>query len=767
VIGTSALRKEDGPLLTGAARFVGDVDRPGMLHAVVLRSPFAHASILSLDAREALAQPGVTAIVTAADLPPDTPPIPMRMFSRPGLERFLQPPLAVDTVRYSGEPVAVVIAGSRYEAEDAAELVDVAYEPLEPVLAADAALADDAAILHAAAGTNLAAALVVEAGDVEAAFADADLVVEERIECGRHAAIPLEPRGLVAEVDDATGELTVFGAAKVVHVNRRILARLLGWPEERIRLVEVHVGGGFGARGEFYPEDFLIPFCAIRLRRAVAWIEDRGEHMRACNHSREQIHEIALACTADGTFLALRDRLLNDTGAYIRTHGLVVPGMSAALLPGPYRWRAYRCHVHQVVTSKTPAGTYRAPGRYEANFARERLVDVAAHRLGIDPVELRRRNLIGPEEMPYATGTHTDGHPVVYDSGDFPLLLDKGLERFRYGELQRWREEEPAAGRRRGVGTAFFVEKSGIAQWEYARVEVDSGGKTHVYSGGASLGQGLETVLAQVCSEALGVPYDDVDVVHGDTAVVPDGMGAFGSRAATLGGSAVLQGATRLRERLLALAAEELEIGVDDLELAGDRVVARGTASLGISLAELYERAAPARALAKGRPPGLAEETYFRSEDMTFPYGLHCAAVEVDLETGGVRVDRYGVAYDIGRAINPQLVEGQIVGGAAQGVGGALLEELVYDEGGQLVAGSFVDYLLPTAGEAPAVDVLVTEDAPTPRNPLGAKGAGEGGTAAAGAAIANAVSDALGAEATRLPLSPERVLELAGRGGLR
>ncbi|HZQ03568.1 MAG TPA: xanthine dehydrogenase family protein molybdopterin-binding subunit [Gaiellaceae bacterium] len=711
-------RKEDLPHLTGTARFVGDVELPGMLHARIVRSPLAHARISSIGTGEALAQPGVAAVLTADDLPPATPPIPTRMFSQPGLERFLQQPLARDTVRYSGEPVAVVVAASRYVAEDAAELVELELEPLEPVLAVERALEPEAPVLHEEAGTNVAGSFVVEHGDIDAAFAAAALVVEERLAVQRHAAVPLEPRGLVANLDES-GVVTVLGAAKIPHVNRRILAQLLGWPEARVRLVELHVGGGFGARGEFYPEDFLVPYCAVRLGRPVSWIEDRAEHLRACNHSREQVHELALALDGNGRFLGLRDRLLNDSGAYVRTHGLVVPGMGAALLPGPYRWPAYRCEVSHVVTCKTPAGTYRSPGRYEANFARERLIDVAAHRLGLDPVELRRRNLVPPTGMPYASGTNTDGHPVVYDSGDYPLLLEKACRRFDWDGLRRWRHERPGDGRRRGLGLAFFVEKSGIARWEYARVELSGSGAATVYSGSASMGQGVETVLAQVCADALGVAFEDVTVVHGDTASIPDGMGAFGSRAATLGGSAV------------HLAAESLRTRV-------------------------REQGAPA--------PGetLSADARFESEDMTFPYGVHVAAVEVDVETGRVDIHRYGVAYDVGRALNPTLVEGQIVGGVAQGVGGALLEELVYDERGQLLSASFVDYLLPTAVEVPPVDVLITEDAPTPRNPLGAKGAGEGGAAAAGAAVANAVADALGVEVTRLPLSPERVVALAG-----
>ncbi len=761
-IGSSPLRKEDGPLLRGTARFVDDVSRPGTLHAYIVRSPLAHARILSTDVSAAEAGPGVHAVVTAADLPPTLQPIPMRMFVDGPLNDYLQYPLAREVVRYSGEPVAVVLADSRYTAEDGAELVEVEYEPLSIVLQPDDALEPEAPLVHDGTVSNRAGGFTIEWGEIEQAFDSAALVVEERIEVGRHAAVPLETRGLLAEVD-LNGVLTVFGAAKIPHVNRGILARLLDWPEERVRLVELHVGGGFGARGEFYPEDFLIPFCAIRLGRAVAWTEDREEHLRACNHSREQVHEVAFALDADGRFLALRDRFLNNTGAYIRTHGLVVPGMTAALLPGPYRWPAYRCEVNQVVTNKTPAGTYRAPGRYEANFVRERMIDIAAHRLGIDPIELRLLNLVGAGEMPYATGTHTDGHPVVYDSGDYERLLGLTLERFDRASWRRWCADAEAP-RRRGVGVALFVEKSGIARWDYARVEITNSGGAQVYSGAASLGQGLETVLAQICAEGLGVDYGRVSVLHGDTAVIPAGMGAFGSRATTLGGSAVLRSSERLRERILKLASEQLEIAAADLELSGDRVFARGAEARSITLAELHELAQPARVLPTGGAPFLSEEAYFLSEDMTFPYGVHCAAVEIDTETGGVEVVGYTVGYDVGRAINPVLVEGQIVGGAAQGIGGALLEELVYDEEGQLAAGSFMDYLLPTAGEAPPVDVLITEDAPTPRNPLGAKGAGEGGTAAAGAAIANAVADALGAEPNRLPLTPERVVQLARTG---
>jgi CO/xanthine dehydrogenase Mo-binding subunit len=762
IVGQPVLRKEDGRLLTGSGCFVDDLQRPDALRAAIVRSSHAHAQI-DVNAERARAHPGVVDVITAADIPPETPPIPIRISPLPGLERMLQPPLAREKTRYCGEPLAVVVTDSRYVAEDALDLVDVAYEPLEPVTELEQAVAADATILHEQAGTNVAGTLRTEFGDVEAAFAEADVVITKRLACQRHASIPLEPRGLLAELEAGSGRLVVWGAAKIVHINRRLLAAMLGWPEERIRLVELDVGGGFGGRGEFYPEDFLVPFCAIRTGRPVAWTEDRAESLKALNHSREQLHDVELALRADGTLLAMRDRFMMNTGAYVRTHGAVVPGMTVAMLPGPYRWCAYRCEMQQVVTNKTPAGTYRAPGRYEANFVRERMIDIAARQLARDPLDLRRQNLITPEAMPHDVGTENAGHKLTFDSGDYPLLLDKAADRFDYAAMRRWRDASPRPGRRRGLGTAYFVEKSGIGRWEYARVGVTSEGRIVVHVGSASVGQGVETVLAQICAEALGVRYEDVTVAHGDTDRVAYGVGSFGSRATALGGPAVMRASELLRERILKLAADRLEADPQDLRIEANRVFVNGSPGTGVMLAELAAAAAPDAALASGGSPGLEDEAYFEASDMSFPYGLHCAAVEVDSETGAVEIVRYAVAYDIGVAINPTLVEGQIVGGVAQGIGGALLEELAYNADGQLVAGSFMDYLLPTACEIPPVEVLVTEDAPTPLSPLGAKGAGEGGTAAAGAAIANAISDATGTEATVLPLTPERVLGLTDR----
>lgn len=733
-IGASPLRKEDWPLLRGEATFVADFKRPGMVHAFVARSPLAHARFGAIDATEVLKAPGVIDVITAADLPHRGRPIPTRMFNDEAANRYLQRPLADGEVRYSGEPVAVIIAGSRYAAEDAAELLRIDYEPLGVVLDMEEA---------ASSADHVAGTLVVEMGDIDAALADAHLVVKEEFRIQRHAAVPLECRGLLAEYDAASESLTVWGAAKIPHVNRRILAQLLGWDEARIRMVELHVGGGFGARGEFYPEDFLIPFAAMRVNRPVMWVEDREENLRATNQSREQVHRVELALAEDGKFLGLKDTFINNTGAYVRTHGMTVPGLSISMLPGPYSWPAYRGEYKSVLTNKTPGGTYRSPGRYEVNFVRERLIDIAANRLGLDKVEIRRRNLIARDAFPHDTGTLFDGHPVVYDSGDYQLLLDKSLEAFDYAGLKRWRSQPAKDGLKRGIGVAFFVEKAGPAEREYARVELDPRGEVTVFTGTASLGQGMETTLAQVCATHLGLDFDRIRVVHGDTAAIPEGMGSFGSRAAMMGGAAVMGASVKLRRQLLDLAAEQLEASPDDLVLTPDGVTVKGTPSRMVPF------------------PGLAVEDRFVCELLGFPYGVHVAAVEVDPRSGAVHIRRYAIGYDIGRCINPVIVQGQMAGGFAQGVGGALLEEFAFDASGQPLSASFMDYLIPTALEVPDVETLVTEDAPSPLNPLGVKGAGEGGTAAVGGAIANAVADALGVEVVQLPLTPQRIVELA------
>ena len=684
------------------------------------------------------------------------------------LSRYLQPVLASEVVRYVGEPLAVVVAGDPYLAEDAAELVDIDIEPGPAVLDARAAAGPGAPELHP--GGNVAAEFTLGFGDVAAAFATAARVVQVELDIGRHGAVPLEPRTLLADPDPVTGALDIFGMTKVPVFNRDLLAALLGMDETLIHVHAVDAGGGFGARGEFYPEDFLVPWLARTLRRPVKWVEDRAEHLVTVNHSRQQSHRLAAAFGPGGRLLGLRADVVHDNGAYCRTHGIIVPELTLAMLPGPYRVPAYHGRVQVVLTSKTPCGTYRAPGRFEGSAAREQLLDVAADELGIDRVELRRRNLLRPDELPCQRAMSTLGTDVVLDAGDYPALLAAaGAEASRLGypaEVAAGR----AAGRRLGLGVAAFLEKSGLGPQETADVVISRTGAVHVYSGGTSLGQGIETVLAQIAADVLGLDPAGVSVVNGDTALQPFGGGSWASRSTVVAGSAVHAAAGAVRDRAVEVAARMLEAAPADLVCAGGAVSVRGDPGSAVTLGEIAAAAGPAsRWLHSGEPAGLSARRRFEVTHMTYPYGVHIAVVDVDPGTGGVQVLRYLVAYEVGRAVNPTLVEGQLRGGAAQGIGGALLEEFCYDEAGQPQSVTFMDYRIPTAAEVPPIDVLVTQDSPAPGNPLGVRGAGEGGVSAAGAAVASAVRDALGLAGSvgQLPLTAARVQELASGGGGR
>jgi len=758
-VGTSVTRKEDNRLLRGSGRFVGDIIRPGMLYAAILRSPFPHGKLKRIDTEQARKMSGVVSVITFADMP-DVKPIPMRLAPRDDLIRALQKPLASDRVRYVGEPLAVVIAESRYQGEDALEVIDFEIDELEAVVDARRAVEKGAPILHPAVPDNIAGHFVEKTGDVERALAEADLVLEEEFYIQRHSGVPLETRGLVAEYDDGQRLLTIWGPTKVVHFNHAVLAGLLDMPPSQIRMIELENGGGYGIRGEFYPEDFLIPFIARKLRRPICWIEDRNEHLKSANHSREQWHRVRVGANKDGRIVAFDDVLLNVMGGYIRTHGATVPTMTAAYLPGPYKWDNYRCDANCVLVNKTPAGTYRGPGRFGAAFVRERVMDMVAHKLGLDPAEVRLKNFIPTELMPYNTGTTAFGKPTIYDSGDFHKQFHLALEKFNYYELQKQCEAERRAGRAIGIGFGCFVEKSGLGPWEYARVEIDPSGEVVVYTGAADLGQGVETVLSQVVADALPIDIERVRVVHGDTAQIPYGGGSYASRGTVLACNSAVVAVGEVRKKLMQLAAVALQADEKDLSIEKNCVVKKGTGA-SVPFVDLAKLAAPITALPLGIKPGMSGEGFFRAEHMVYPYGVHMALVEVDQETGFLKIHKYLIAYDIGRAINPMLVEGQLVGGMAQGLGGALLEEFSYDSEGQLLAGSFMDYLLPSSMEVPPVEIVLTEDAPSPLNPLGVKGVGEGGTVGVGAALANAVCNALGGkvEIKRLPLTPDRVLD--------
>jgi aerobic carbon-monoxide dehydrogenase large subunit len=753
-------RKEDARLLTGRGAYAADFRLPGMLRAAVLRSPHAHARLGEIGAKAALALPGVVAVVTADDLGP-IGRIPTRLGHRTGAVECLQLPLARERVRYVGEPVAMVIAESRYLAEDALDLMEVDYEPLETTTNARRSLEPDAPVLHPVVGVNLVDRLEIRKGDAPAALARARYRVGGHFAVQRHTGVPIETRGLTAAYDPGTGMLRLWGVAKVPHFNRRVLADLLGHPEHLIQFVELEVGGGFGVRGEFYPEDLVVPWAAMRLGRPVQWIEDRREHLMATNHSRQQDHDIEIGFDADYRIVALVDRFTVDMGAYIRTHGVVVPELTAALMPGPYRIPNYLSEARCVLTNKTPTGTYRGPGRFECTFVRERLLDIAADRLGIDPLELRRRNFIEPSEMPYDVGGASLAQQTVYDCGDYRSALDQALDAVGYVAVRREQAAARDQGRYLGIGVGCVLEKAGLGPWEYARVEVDATGHVVVYSGVAAVGQGIETTLAQVVADELAVPAEAITVVHGDSSRVPFGVGGFASRGASVALPAALEAARKVRAKIVRVAAGLLEADPGDLVVEGGAVHVRGVPDRQLTFRQLARSAIPGP---PGMEPGLYAEHFFEAPKMTYPYGTHIAVVEVDIETGVVALLKYVITYDVGRAVNPMIVDGQLVGALGQGLGGALFEELVYDEQGQPLTTTLMDYLVPTAMEMPAVTVArILEETPTPLNPLGVKGVGEGGSSGCGAAIANAVADALvplGIGITALPLSPDRLRAL-------
>ena len=769
-IGAPIRRGEDIRFLTGKATFIDDVKLPGMLYAAVLRSPHAHARIKSVDVSEALKLTGVVSVLTFADLPAGVKPIPLRMYQLDGLDRFLQYPLARGKVAYVGEPVALVAAVDRYVAEDGADLIQVEYEPLEVVPNIEAALRGDV-IIHEEQGTNVAGGHHVKLGDVDGAFREAEYTRKEVLRVHRHTGNPMETRGLVASHDGGRNEVTVWGMTKVPHFNRAVLSSLLELPEHRIHFIEPDVGGGFGIRGEFYPEDFLIPYAAMKLGRPVKWIEDRREHLMAANHSREVRCELEIAARRDGTLLGMRALIHGDMGAHIRTHGGLVPASTAGVLPGPYRIPAYEAHIHCVMTNKMGVGTYRAPGRYESCYFRERLLDMVAADLGMDPIDLRRKNLIQPEEIPYELGPTRPGvASTVFDSGDYPRALEHALERFGYDDLKPLQGKKQD-GRYHGIGIGWFVKNTGLGPSEGARIAIAGPESVAVYLGIATLGQGHETVMAQICADALGVPIEWITVFHGSTDLMPWGGGTYSSRGTVMAGNAVHLTAEALKGRLLQVASQRLETDPAGLEFHGGKVHAAGTDQPLLGLGELLEMTRPGK-VAGGEAPGLEATEYFHTDKLTYTYGGHLVHLTVDPETGMVEILRYLVLEDVGRAVNPLLVHGQALGAVAQGIGGTMLEELVYNEDGQLLTTTLLDYPLPSSMEIPPVESIITEYSPSPLNPLGVKGAGEGGIVACGAALANAVSHALssfGIQIKDLPLTPDRlrrlIREAGGSGG--
>ncbi len=741
-IGRPMERTEDLRFLRGSGTYVADVNRPGQLTAVILRSSVPHGRLRRVDARRALELPGVGYVLVVKDFAEPIPRIALRLQPLARLEPFHQPMIADYKVRYVGEPVAVVVADTAAIAEDALDLIDVDIEPLPAVIGREQS---EPALLFEEHGSNIALTWHAFRGDAEGAFESADYVRRERFKVQRHAAMFMEPRGFVADWDGS--KLTVWGAAKTAWYNRRLLAASLGLPNEAVELIEADVGGGFGSRGEFYPEDYLIPAAARLIARPVKWTEDRREHMMAANHARDIECEVEIAATRDGRILGLRGQVWADIGAYIRTNGSVGPRNVAQYMSGPYQIENIDLKSSMLLTNKTPSGTYRGPGRFETDFARERLLDIMADDLKIDRVELRRRNLVADRQMPYPLPSITPyDSSTELDSGDYHAVFDRCLNEFGWNNKKQL-SGKLIDGEYHGLGVASFIEGGAAGPKEEARLVLEMDGSLTVYLGSSSVGQGLETIMAQIAADATELPFEKIRVLHGSTNHVKDGYGAYHSRSTVMGGSAILLAAEKLKEQIKLRAAEKLGCPAHNVLLDGERA---GSGSQTISLSELSN-------------PPIEVEAEFLNKKYTWAYGTHAAHVAVDPATGAVRVLDYVSVEDVGRIINPATLHGQAIGSIVQGLGGAFLERLVYDENGQLLTGSFADYLMPSAPDFPVVRSVMVELKPCPNNPLGAKGAGEGGIIPVGGIMANAVADALKdlkVQPMELPLSPPRVWAL-------
>jgi carbon-monoxide dehydrogenase large subunit len=761
MIGARVRRLEDPRLLRGKGSYVDDISLPGILHAALVRSRYGHARIKSIDLAAVKAAPGVIDAFTLTDGWKEPPTIPV-LVGVPSLLPCPQYPLARDRVRYVGEPVAVVVAIDRARAEDAGELAEVEYEPLPAIADCDAAQTAGAQLLHDTVPGNIAARWTDEIGNVARAFASADKVVRERFRMQRYTGVPMETRGVLATIEPVTGDLTIWASGQWPHTARSLTAALLGLDEQRVRVIQPDVGGGFGVKCDLYPEDLLIPLAATRVGRPVKWIESRREHFLGIAHAREMGFDLELAVRADGAILGLRGTIVSDQGAYFRTLGTVNASLAITGLPGPYRIPAYKAEVICVLTNKSPCSPYRGAGGPEATFARERLLDIAAAKLGMDPADLRMRNLIPPELLPYNTGLVSVSSTVVYDSGDFPAGLRQALSNLDYAGFRKAQVQARKNGKLRGLGICAYVQMASAGPYESAEVRVDGVGKVTVVSGAAPQGQGTGTSLAQVVADQLGVEIDQINVVFGDTGRIPFGIGTYASRNAVMAGSATMKASEKVRQKATQLAAHLFEASSDDIEWVDGKARIAGVPGKSFTLGELSLAAKPGGSRPVGMEPGLEARYYYEQHETPFSFGIHLCEVEVEPETGHVDVRRYLVVNDCGRMINPMIVEGQIVGGIAQGLGGALLEELVYDKEAQLLTASLLDYPVPTSLDLPNVEISHIESA-SPLNPLGVKGIGEGGAIAAHAAVANAVADAIahtGARVTSTPLRPATVWKL-------
>jgi carbon-monoxide dehydrogenase large subunit len=784
LIGARVPRNEDARLLRGRGCYVDDVEPAGVLHAASLRSPHAHARIARIDAARARALPGVHLVLTAADLGALNDPTPL-LIPNPGLTHpRTQRPLAAGEVNYVGEVVAFVVADDRYVAEDALGLIDVRYEPVPVVADLAAAARPGGPLVHPDVPGNRAARVVQRNGDPDAAFAGAARVLSERLTIERSCGSPLEARGVVAEHDARTGHLRVWTSTQAPLPIKNGLARMFGLPEFQVEVIAPDTGGGFGTKILlFIPEEILVPHAAMRLGRPVKWTEDRLEHFVAASHERGQVHDVEVAIDAEGRILGLRDRFVHDAGAYT-PYGIIVPIITSTQLPGPYRIRHYHVEFDVLYTNRVQTTPYRGAGRPHGAFVMERVIGLIGRALGLEPAEVRRRNFIQPDEFPWDVGlTFQDGARTRYDSGNYPAGLEMALEAVGARAFRAGQAADRARGRYRGLGIGCYVEGTGIGPYEGAHVRVEPSGKVFVATGLTTQGQGHQTTFAQIAADALGCAPSDVTVVTGDTGRFNWGAGTFASRALVTSGNAVAVAAGKVRDKALRVAASLLEAAVADVELVDGVARVRGVPGRQLALGALATVANPIRyaygkeaseaalrlvkprqgaVLAPDEEPGLEARGYYAPPQATFASGCHAAIVEVDVETGQVTIEKYAVQHDCGTVVNPMIVEGQIHGGVAQGIGGALYERLAYDDGGQLLSGSFMDFLMPTAAEVPDIAIVHLET-PSPLNPLGVKGVGEAGAIAVPALIAEAVDDALapfGVRVREMPLDPPRILAL-------
>jgi len=780
-IGKAHKRKEDAKLVTGQTNWTDNITLPGLLHMAVLRSPMAHARISRVDVAPALEMPGVVAAFAGAELAAELGSLPCAW---PVTKEMVSPehhPLATDEVRYVGDAVAVVVARDRYAAADALEAVEVDYEPLPVVVDMEKALTDEA-LVHSDKGTNACFVWPFEAGEVDRVFADAEVVVERRFIQQRLIPTAMEPRGVVVAPIAAAEEFTLWSATQVPHILRIMLALTTGIPEQKIRVIAPDVGGGFGSKLNVYAEEVIAMVVAKRLGRPVKWTESRSEGYQATIHGRDQIQDVAVAATRDGRVLGLKVDIKADMGAYLQLVTPGIPILGAFMYPGIYKFDAYRFSCTGVFTNKTPTDAYRGAGRPEATFAIERLMDELAAELGMDPLELRRRNWIPHEEFPFTTIAG-----LTYDSGHYEAATDKATAMFDYDGLRREQRERRDRGDQvqLGIGISTFTEMCGLAPsrvlgslsygaggWEAASVRMLPTGKVEVVTGTSPHGQGHVTCWSQIAADALGVPFEDVTVLHGDTASAPMGMDTYGSRSLVVGGVAVHKAAEKVVEKARKVAAHMLEAAEGDVEFDGGTFRVKGSPEASKTIQDVSLAVFAAHDLPEGMEPTLNSDFVVDPENFSFPHGTHLCAVEVDTETGMSTIRSYVCVDDVGKVINPMIVEGQVHGGLAQGIAQALFEEAVYDAEGNLVTGTMVDYLVPSAADLPDFTVDRTET-PATSNPLGVKGVGEAGTIASTPAVVNAVVDAvrhLGVNDVRMPCSPERVwraLQDGSTGGHR